>query len=809
MKPNLLSLAAGLLALSLSCIHAAGTESARVLWLENLDLKMVKGSVRAAKTLEGKPITLGGIQYDHGLGSGDTLMLHIRLKQSAVRFEAVFNVDDSAIKRGGALRASVFVDGKLVFQTPRASGSGARKGPFPISVDLTGATDLMLVGMAEVRRSCLMDWADARLTLLPEAREMPEAAPMPEDLAQAFDSKSNALFLDQIYHAYIDSGYASPPGFGRTQTGEAILVNGAFYSRGVVVRPRSYIRLNLKGAATQFLAQVSVNDGSPGSADFRVTVDRKVVFDSLFMRAGDRPQAIDVNLAGATELELTVDGAEGDNADTAAYAVWLGARIAIKQGVDKGAFPQPELPEQNPMPIALIHDGPEPALHGPVIAGASPGFPFLFRVPASGEAPLAFSAENLPAGLTINPATGLLSGVMTNPVQQRCRIKVRNARGEAARDLTLVCAPHAMALTPPLGWNSWHQWAEKVDDGKIRAAADGMVAKGFAAHGFAYVNIDDHWEGPRAPDGTISADPNKFPDMKALGDYIHAQGLKFGIYSSPGETTCGGRPGSLNHEAQDAATWAGWGVDYLKYDGCSGNHLPDIGERWRLMRQCLDRTGRDIVYSSNSSRDPAAACQLWRTTTDIRNGWEAVNQFAFGHPVGSEKNAGPGRYNDPDMLVVGNPDALPTKAVRGLTRNEQITHITQWSMLAAPLLLGCNLPEADAFLVSLMCNDEVLAVDQDPLVRQGWRLRQDPPVAEGGGEIWVRPLFDGTTAVAFYNRTAKPIRVKVSWQEIGRTGAQPVRDCWLRQDLGSFSEGYEARVETHAAVLIKVGKSKN
>jgi alpha-galactosidase len=294
--------------------------------------------------------------------------------------------------------------------------------------------------------------------------------------------------------------------------------------------------------------------------------------------------------------------------------------------------------------------------------------------------------------------------------------------------------------------------------------------------------------------------------MKALGDHLHGLGLKFGIYSSPGPRCCGGRPGSYGHEQQDAATWASWGVDYLKYDGCSGNGLPDIAERWSLMRTCLDRTGRDIVYSTNKYRGPGT--QLWRTTMDIRNNWRSLSEIGFKLQEGLGPLAGPGRYNDPDMLVVGNPGNPAVQRGPPLTPNEEVTHMTLWTMLAAPLILGCDLTKADDRLLALTCNDEVLDINQDPLVRQGSRLRADPPVgiSDQGAEVWSRPLHDGTRAVAFFNRGTVPIRVAVDWGELGLSGPQPVRDCWQRKDLGEHAAGFGTQVEVHGAVLLRIGR---
>ena len=774
------------------------------LWLDSLTFAKLPGWGKPGKNAADKPMTLNGVVYPHGIGYAGVSMMRIDLKRAATRFLADFNIDDSTAK-AGRVRAFVFVDGKQVYQSEPNYKFTTRKEPYRISVDLTGASELILVGLADQTRGLNANWAGARLLLNPDSQERPEAAAFPDAGAATKPAAGGFLAVESIYHAYIASGYASQPSLGRTQAGEPIMIAGTFYPRGLVVRPRSYIRVDLKGVATQFLARVGVNDGSSGRAEFRVTVDQKVAFDSHFMRAGDPTQAIDVNLAGAKELELTVDGAEGDTMDTAAFAVWLGARIYIKPGVDKANYPEPLFMKQTPVAIAPLADGPEPQIHGPRVVGASPGRAFFFAIPATGRAPLTFAASKLPDGLSLDAATGFITGTMAEPLQQSVDITVRNALGQATRPMAIVCAPYGMTPTPPMGWNSWHAWETSIDDGKIRAAADAMVAKGFAAHGFRYINTDDGWSGPRLADGNLPGAAGRFPDMKALGDYIHGKGLKYGIYASPGEYTCNFAKflGSVGHEQQDASAWASWGVDYLKYDSCGGG----TPERFRLMRKCLDNTGRDIVYSTNTYRDRSAMPQLWRTTVDIRNNWESLNEFAFNKPVGSEKYAEPGRYNDPDMLLVGRPEALTKQNPKfAITRNEEILHVTQWAMLAAPLMLGSNLSEADDALVALMCNDDVLDVNQDPLVRQGWRLRQDSPVRGGGGEVWMRPLFDGTTAVALYNRSAEPIKMKISWKELGLEGPQPVRDCWQRKDLGTFPQDYETAVEVHAAVLLKVGK---
>jgi alpha-galactosidase len=455
-----------------------------------------------------------------------------------------------------------------------------------------------------------------------------------------------------------------------------------------------------------------------------------------------------------------------------------------------------------------------PAIHGPRIVGSTPGRPFLFLIPATGEKPLRFSAQGLPGGLALDPRTGIITGSLKQPGTTTVGLTVANGLGKSSRKLTIVGGEHKLALTPPMGWNSWNCWAGAVSDEKVRAAADAMVASGLAAHGFQYVNIDDCWEGSRAANGEIQTN-KKFPDMKALTDYVHSKGLRLGIYSSPGPKTCAGFEASWKHEEQDAQTYARWGIDYLKYDWCSYGTIapkPDraaLQKPYRVMREALDKCGRDIVYSLCQygmgnvwewGQEVGGNC--WRTTGDINDSWSSMSGIGFGH-AGRERYAGPGHWNDPDMLVVGKvgwgPSLHPTK----LKPNEQITHISLWSLLGAPLLIGCDMSQMDAFTVALLTNDEVLDVNQDPLGKPAGRIAQDGP-----REVWARPLADGAMAVGLFNRGTEPAAVKVKWSDLKLRGPQPVRDLWLHRDAGQFDDSYEATVPPHGTVLVKVGAAR-
>jgi len=465
---------------------------------------------------------------------------------------------------------------------------------------------------------------------------------------------------------------------------------------------------------------------------------------------------------------------------------------------------------------------PEPRIVGPAVLGATPGSPVLFQVPATGERPMRFAAAGLREGLALDAETGRLSGTAPQEAgDYRIRLTAENGRGRAVRTLNLRVGGR-IALTPPMGWNSWNCWGNAVDADKIRDAACGMVDSGLAHHGWSYVNIDDCWQGWRAPPEYALAPKERLADMAALADDVHARGLRLGIYSSPWKTTYAGYPGGsadtddgrviqkahavgpVTFEEADARRFADWGVDYLKYDW----HPIDL-DHARAMGEALRACGRDVVYSLSNNADPslapdlAAVAHLWRTTGDIADTWESVAGIGFAQERW-RRFAGPGHWNDPDMLVVGRvgwgPNLRPTR----LTPNEQVTHISLWCLLAAPLLLGCDLTNLDDFTLGLLTNDEVLAVNQDPLGRQAGRVRRDGPA-----EAWAKPMADGSVAVGLFNRDDKePREVAVTWADLGIKGPRAVRDLWRQRDLGTFDRAFAARVLVHGAVLVRVGETE-
>ena len=362
---------------------------------------------------------------------------------------------------------------------------------------------------------------------------------------------------------------------------------------------------------------------------------------------------------------------------------------------------------------------------------------------------------------------------------------------------------NGMGKTPQMGWNSWNKFTNKVSDKMVREMADAMVTSGMRDAGYIYVNIDDTWEAGRDAKGNILTN-NKFPDMKALADYVHKKGLKLGIYSSPGPRTCAGYLGSYQHEAQDAKQYAAWGIDYLKYDWCSASQVYDnsqatMAAAYAKMGKALLDTGRPIVYSlcqygrfKVGEWGAKVGGNLWRTTNDIRDAWDSMAALGFDQQFGFEKFANPGHWNDPDMLEIGN---------GRMTVTEYRTHMSLWSLLASPLLAGNDLREVKPEILEILTNTEVIAINQDKLGRQATRVAKD-----GGLEVWTRPLDDGGTAVGLFNRGVATATVAAKWSEVGISGDRKVRDLWAHADKGKAKENYSAEVPSHGVVLVKLSR---
>ena len=627
------------------------------------------------------------------------------------------------------------------------------------------------------------------------------------------------IWLDELDLAAMTCGWERPS----TNTavgGNPLKIARKTFERGVGTHAESWFALETGGGALAFEALVGVDDEElirgKGSVIFRVYADKKLVADSGVLRARQTARKITADLTGARQVILQVsDAGDGDSFD---HADWCNAFFTVRDGAALKPLPPP-FSEQ--MGILTPAAPAAPRINGARLFGARPGSPVLFAIPATGEEPLTYQAKNLPEGLTLDAGTGIITGTVAKPGTHLVTLIAENAKGKAERDWRLEVGDR-IALTPPMGWNSWNCFAHTVSDAKIRQAADALRNSGLINHGWSYINIDDYWQtnpgeksdatlmGPaRDADGRIL--PNeRFPDMKTLTRYVHGLGLKIGLYSSPGPTTCGGCTGSWQHELTDAQTYAEWGFDYLKYDWCSYSQvsgsetLKELMRPYLVMTEALRAQKRDIVHSlcqygmgNVSTWGDKAGGQCWRTTGDITDTWDSMSKIAAAQD-GLELFAGPGNWNDPDMLIVGNVGWGTPHPTR-LTRNEQYTHMSLWCLLCAPLLIGCDLSQLDAFTLNLLTNDEVLEVNQDPLGRQAARaLRTD------GQEIWAKKMLDGSVAVGLFNRSYLTGPVTLEFKQVGLTGKQHLRDLWRQKDLATASDRFTAEIPGHGVLLLRL-----
>ena len=440
-------------------------------------------------------------------------------------------------------------------------------------------------------------------------------------------------------------------------------------------------------------------------------------------------------------------------------------------------------------------------------------------------------------------------------------LQAKNNLGTTERRLTITVGDQ-IALTPPMGWNSWNCWAGRVTQDKVLRAATETVAHGLRDHGWTYINIDEGWQGKRGGEFNAIQPNPKFPNIAGLARQIHDMGLKVGIYSSPWRTTFNGHIGSsadyedgttdwirakthtdkfkflypkdegsmldryswlqplaqrqrknrkdritkrlrtfgrYSFAEQDARQWSQWGVDYLKYDW-----VPIDFAHAEVMRRALDATGRDIVFSLSNNADFSVAPGLakvanaWRTSIDLEDTWKSVSEAGFDLDKWAGLS-GPGHFNDPDMLVIGHVSWGKQPRSTRLTSDEQYTHMSLWCLLSAPLLLGCDLEKLDAFTLGLLTNDEVLAVNQDALCKQATRVAR-----AGKGVVYAKQLEDGSWAAGLFNRGETETKVRLNWSNIGVAGNQVVRDLWRQEDIGTFSDRFETSVASHGVVLVRV-----
>jgi alpha-galactosidase len=477
--------------------------------------------------------------------------------------------------------------------------------------------------------------------------------------------------------------------------------------------------------------------------------------------------------------------------------------------------------------------GPKPRINGTKIFGVRPGSPFLFTIAATGSRPMKYEVINLPAGLKCNQENGQISGKLDKPGEYITEFRVTNSEGTARREFKIVCGDR-IALTPHMGWNSWYVWENHVTDKIMRDAADAMVKSGMMDHGYMYVNIDDCWAAkPGSQDPSLAIEPRdangmvnsnkRFPDMKAMTSYIHSLGLKAGIYTSPGNLTCAGHTGAYGYEEKDIARFVDWGFDFLKYDWCSYSNygdpkkLADLKKPYLLISKIISNQKRDIVlnlcqYGMGNvwKWGKEVGGQSWRTADDLGGSFEGIATALFrdGFDVYSRDSlhlyAGPGGWNDPDYLLLGYLSNWKGKTVpTPLTPNEQYTQVSLWSLVAAPLIFSGDIARLDDFTLSLLTNDEVIDVDQDPMGKPGYRVFKD-----GDKEVWLRHLEDRSLAIGLFNRGNTECAVTAQWKNLDVSGKYLVRDLWRQKDLGLFSDKFTSPVPAHGVVLVRLTKKE-
>jgi alpha-galactosidase len=641
------------------------------------------------------------------------------------------------------------------------------------------------------------------------------------------------VWLDDLDVSVTTQGWGDPHK-NQSVDGHGLTIGGQSFTHGLGTHAESILYVDLNNGARSFSASVGVDgeESSPqASVEFFVVGDGKVLWQSGVMKAGEPAKNLTVDLTGVKMLLLKV-GDAGDGV-TFDHADWANTQFNTVDGAHLATMTAPAEPAIILTPAA----SPKPRINGAAVFGVRPGSPFLFTIAATGDRPMTFAVDHLPAGLQLDPQTGRITGSLNQAGEYDVTLRAKNSLGSAKRKFKIIVGDQ-IALTPPMGWNSWNCFASAVSEEKVKAAADAMVQSGLINHGWTYINVDDYWQNHRDSndptlrgpfrDGQGNIVPNsRFPDMKGMADYIHGLGLKAGLYSSPGPWTCGGCTASWQHEGQDAAQYAAWGFDYLKYDWCSYGDIADGKEAntenvptwaeskgkndqavashpYQVMGDLLRKQNRDIVFSlcQYGMQDvwkwgASVEGSSWRTTGDINDSWGSLSGIGFKQDPAAPY-AGPGHWNDPDMLIVGKVgwgNLHPTR----LTPNEQYTHISLWCLLSAPLLIGCDMTQFDPFTLNLLENDEVLAVDQDPLGKEATTVAKN-----GDTRVYAKDLANGSKAVGLFNLGETEAQVQVNWSDLSLNGKLHVRDLWRQKNLGKFRNSFSATVPRHGVVLIRV-----
>ena len=613
--------------------------------------------------------------------------------------------------------------------------------------------------------------------------------------------------------------------------------------RGFGTHAESAVAFRFNGKVTAFDAKVGLDADSQKAntwkyhcvgARFRVWVDGNIAYDSGMLRDVDSVKNIHVDLRGATEVVLETTSPHDWISYVGGNGDWLDARFTYEAGASLECLDATALSPQ--LGILTPPERLDPQFNGADVWGVRPGHEVIFRVPVSGARPMKFKAEGLPSGVTFDSVKGVLRG--TAPMMKGrypIIVTAENAHGKASRTITLSVGD-AICLTPPMGWNSWNYCCWTLTQKDAMDAARALDETGLADYGWAYVNLDDWWQmnnsgnersktrtdvqGPaRAKDGTIL--PNRgFPDMKGFVDYCHSLGLKAGLYSSPGALTCGECEGSLGHEAQDAATYAAWGFDYIKYDWCNYQKIfvretkgrkatdDDYAKPYLKMGKILAAQNRDIVYSLCEAGYPnvkkwgrTVGGNVFRTGGDMKDCWMWMRSSIEGTAgeYDSWTEAGPGYWGDPDMMLIGLQRSFGSVHPTYLNANEQYTHVSIWSLVCAPLLLGCDMWKLDDFTMSLIKNREIIAINQDSLGRPARRI-----IRTDAQEVWLRPLADGDFAVGIVNLYPISRRCDFRFEDAGLAGSFKVRDVWRQADEGVFKDAYCVELPPHATKVLRM-----
>lgn len=632
----------------------------------------------------------------------------------------------------------------------------------------------------------------------------------------SFKVPTHIVWLDELDLSNVDQS-AGKALANQSMWKTSLSIAGEKFERGVGTHASSVFRIRLDGKTLSFKALAGIDDSAPeyelkqASAEFVIWGDGKSIWRSGVMRAGEKAKPVDISVKGIKSLVLRVkhtgDGIVGDRTN------WVNARFEVT-----GVNPVSVKREREKEYILTPSVSKSPVINAPDTYGARPGNPFLYIIPVSGERPINITAHHLPKGLSIDNNTGIITGKTVEAGTYKVSIAAENQYGKDVKDLAIEIG-EKISLTPPMGWSSWNAFGANVDDRKIRRVADLMVESGLINYGYSYINIDDGWQGKRGGKYNAILPNDKFPDMKALVGYVHSKGLKIGIYSSPWVQTYAGyvggstdtregkvinpsrRYGEFSFVKNDVKQWAEWGFDYIKYDWVP-NDIAHTAELTYLLRQ----SKRDILYSiSNAApftlaEDWANLANAWRTTGDIQDSWSSMTTIGFLQDKW-QPYARPGSWNDPDMLIVGKvgwgKDLHPTN----LSPDEQYTHITLWSILAAPLLIGCDMEQIDEFTLSILSNREVISVNQDIAGIQGNRVYADN---EREIEVWSKPLNDGSVAVGLFNLSDNKQEISITWDKLNIQDRQKVRNLWTQKDEGVFSSEFQANVLPHGVVFIKI-----